>query len=58
MNDTCLGGATAINAASKYLMSCDDVKTVLIISSQNISAVVDKNDAVAYSLMGDCGVLH
>ena len=56
MNDTCLGGATAINVACKYMNSSDDVKTVLIASAQNISAVVDKNDTVAYSLMGDCGV--
>ncbi|HJO92158.1 MAG TPA: hypothetical protein QF753_02050 [Victivallales bacterium] len=56
MNDTCLGGVTAINVASKYLLSSDDISKVLIVIAQNISSVVDKNDTLAYSLLGDCGV--
>jgi 3-oxoacyl-[acyl-carrier-protein] synthase III len=55
MNDTCLGGISAVNVACRYMMSSDDVKNALIVSAQNISPVVDKNDTVAYSLMGDCG---
>ncbi|MCP4177907.1 MAG: hypothetical protein GY756_09085 [bacterium] len=56
MNDTCLGGASAINVACKYMMSSDDVNNVLVVSAQNMSAVVDKSDTIAYSLFADCGV--
>ena len=54
LNDTCLGGVTAINVACNYAMTSDDISTILIVAGQNISSVVDTEDTVAYSLMGDC----
>lgn len=56
LNDTCLGGVTAIDVVCNYMRGKREIKTALIAIAQNISPVVDQNDTIAYSLMSDCGV--
>lgn len=53
INCACAGFVYALDMAQRYIATGDDVKTVLIVSSENITKLVDYSDRSTCVLFGD-----